>query len=181
MKHILNVFLLAALVFFGTVQAKPLEFNDETFDYSDSDLETAYITLQNVDGALKFNLSSLSSTNDVATIDVTDEVVGYDTDSSSTVFWQESYYRTQSDAANVLSAVTLDYRGNQFEGVTLVHGNQLYEVIKMSYLKQLEALGFTLELIASDANVDVYTIQVSDGSLRMVFSHQGNGTQVNFS
>jgi hypothetical protein len=181
MKPIWMSLVVAGLITLGSAQAKSLEFSDDQFDYSDSGLETAYIMLANDGGTLELSLSSQASDNAVATIDVTDEVAGYDTDNNDALFWIESNYRVQKDAAAMFSDIDLDFRANHFERVTLTHKDQLYATVKESYLSKLEALGYTCEMMESKSNADIYRLQSGDETLRLIFIHQGNDTQVTFS
>ncbi len=179
-----SAFLVASLLVAGFAWAKPLEFQDADFDYSDSDLETAYVTLAtNADGGLEIDFSSVEPDNAVATVDVEDQVQGYDTDDSTEVFWQESSLSTNPVAASVLEGVDLAYAGNAFQRVTLMHESQNFDTVQESYLAALQELGFTLTPEVQEgavANVDIYTFGSAGETLRVLFVNQGADTQVTF-
>jgi hypothetical protein len=182
MKKVAAV-LATGLLVASFAWAKPLDFEDEQFDFSDSDLETAYVILaKNDEGGLKIDFSSAEVENAVATVDVEDQVQGYDTDDSTQVFWQESTLRTNQLAANVFGGVDLDYRGNEFERVTLVHASQPFSEVRENYLTALEGLGFTLtpEEQELETGVDIYTLESAGETLRVLFVNQGADTQVTF-
>jgi hypothetical protein len=175
--------LITGLLVASLAWAKPLEFEDEGFDFSDSGLETAYVTLaKNDDGGLEIDFGSEEVEGAVATVDVEDQVQGYDTSDSTEVFWIESSLRANALAANTLEGVDLDYRGNEFERVTLVHADQTYKEVQESYMAALEGLGFTLtpEEQALESNVDIYTLESAGETLRVLFVNQGADTQVTF-
>jgi hypothetical protein len=101
---------------------------------------------------------------------------------STEVFWEESSLRSNELAANTLEGVDLDYRGNEFERVTLVHDGQTYKEVKENYMTALEGLGFTLtpEEQALESNTDIYTLESAGETLRVLFVNQGADTQVTF-
>lgn len=182
MKKIAAV-LATGLLVASFAWAKPLEFEDSGFDYSDGGLDTAYISLaKNDEGGLEIDFSSAETEGVVATVDVEDQVQGYDTSDSTEAFWQESSLRSNDLAANTLEGVDLDYRGNEFERVTLVHADQTYTDVKDAYMTALEGLGFTLtpEEQALDVSVDIYTLESAGETLRVLFVNQGADTQVTF-
>lgn len=178
------VFLGVSLLVASFAWAKPLEFQDDSFDYSDSDLETAYVTLaKNDEGGLEIDFSSVEPENAVATVDVEDQVQGYDTDDSSEVFWQESALRANPGAADTLEGVDLAFAGNEFQRVTLMHEGQNFDVVQENYLAALQELGFTpipVEQEGSVSSVDIYTLESDGETLRVLFVNQGTDTQVTF-
>jgi hypothetical protein len=183
MKKIAAV-LAASLVVASFAWAKPLDFSDNDFDFSDSDLETAYVTLtKNDEGGLEIDFSSLEPETSVATVDVEDQVMGYDTDDSTEVFWQESSASANPTTANVLEGVDLAYAGNEFQRVTLMHEGQNYDEVQANYMTALQELGFTLTPEVQDisvANLDSYTLESAGEILRVLFVNQGADTQVTF-
>jgi hypothetical protein len=79
MKRVAAV-LATALLVASFAWAKPLDFEDEKFDFSDSGLETAYVTLaKNAESGLEIDFSSEEIEGAIATVDVEDQVQGYDT------------------------------------------------------------------------------------------------------
>lgn len=169
------VLLTASLVW-----AKPLDFNDTEFDYSDDGVDTAYVSLaKNDTGGLEIDFSSQASENAIATVDVEDQVLGYDTDGED-AFWEESAYRTNEVVASRFSDVDLDFRGNTFQRVTFLHQDQTFEVVREEYMAKLEELGFALTEEESSASVDIYTLQIEDDTVRVIFVDQGSDTQVTF-
>jgi hypothetical protein len=182
MKKVAAV-LMTGLLVVSFAWAKPLDFEDESFDFSDGGLETAYVTLEkNAEGGLQIDFSSEEAETAVATVDVEDQVQGYDTSDSTEVFWEESSLRANDLAANTLTDVDLDYRGNEFERVTLVHADQTYKEVQESYMAALEGLGFTLtpEEQTLESNTDIYTLESAGETLRVLFVNQGADTQVTF-
>lgn len=179
-----TILLVSSLLVASFAWAKPLDFEDEGFDYSDSDLETAYVTLaKNDEGGLEIDFSSVEPENAVATVDVEDQVQGYDTDDSTEVFWQESALATNPTAANTLEGVDLAFAGNEFQRVTLMHEGQNFDVVQENYLTALQELGFTPTPVEQEgpvANVDIYTLESGGETLRVLFVNQGTDTQVTF-
>lgn len=173
--------LMTGLLVASFAWAKPLNFEDERFDFSDSDLETAYVTLAKSDeGGLEIDFSSEEVEGAVATVDVEDQVQGYSTDDSTEVFWQENSLRSNPSAANTLTGVDLDFRGNEFKRVTLVHAEQNFNVVMESYLTNLEGLGFTPTPQEGAGNVEIYTLESAGETLRILFVNQGSDVQVTF-
>jgi hypothetical protein len=180
MKKVLSL-LVVGLLGASIAWAKPLNFEDANFDYSDEDLETAYIALAKDDtGALWLDFSSQESTSAVATIDVEDQVRGYDTDDTEVVFWEEDRLRATPDIANVFTDIDLDFRANAFQRVTLLHEGQNFATVRENYMAALEQLGFTLTPEAGAANTEIYTLQSAGETLRVLFVNQGADTQVTF-
>jgi hypothetical protein len=176
--------LITGLLVASFAWAKPLDFEDSKFDFSDSDLETAYVTLaKSDDGGLQIDFASEEVEGAVATIDVEDQVAGYDTDDTTFVFWQESAERADPLLANVFTGVDLDFAGNTFQRVTLVHEGQSVDQVQESYMTALQELGFALtpeESQAGIASVDIYTLESAGETLRVLFVNQGADTQVTF-
>jgi hypothetical protein len=173
--------LIAGLLTVSFAWAKPLSFEDEKFDFSDSDLETAYIALtKNDEGGLEIDFSSEEMEGAVATVDVEDQVQGYDTGDSAEVFWEESSLRSNPTVANSFTDVDLDFRGNTFQRVTLVHSEQNFDAVMQSYLTNLEGLGFTPTPQEGVGNVEIYTLESAGETLRVLFVNQGSDVQVTF-
>lgn len=180
MKKLMGM-LAIGLVSLSVAWAKPLNFEDENFDYSDDGLETAYVSLaKNETGGLEIDFSSKEVATAVASVDVEDQVTGYDTEGDN-AYWDRQIYVINPDAANTFEGVDLEYRGLSFQRVTLVHESQNFEDVKAGYMAQLEQLGFTLTPERQDANVEVYTMESGEDTLRMILTNQGNDTQVTFS
>jgi hypothetical protein len=180
MKKLIGV-LAIGLVSLSLAWAKPLNFEDKNFDYSDDGLETAYVSLaKNAEGGLQIDFTSEEIPTAVATVDVEDQVTGYDTEGDN-AYWDEQVYVINPDAATTFEGVDLEYRGLSFQRVTLVHESQNFEEVKAAYMAQLEQLGFTLTSEPQDANVEVYTMESGEDTIRMILNNQGNDTQVTFS
>jgi hypothetical protein len=163
--------------------AKPLDFEDSRFDFSDGGLDTAYVSLvKSADGGLEIDFSSQEIEAAVATVNVEEQVQGYDTSNSTEAFWQEASFRNNDLAANILDGVDLDYQGSEFKRVTLVHADQNFDEVQASYMSALEGLGFTptLEEQTARSSVDIYTLESAGTTLRVLFVDQGNDTQVTF-
>ncbi|MGL4611481.1 MAG: hypothetical protein ACRCYY_17675 [Trueperaceae bacterium] len=162
--------------------AKPIEFNDAGFDYSDNGVDTAYVTLmKNEEGGLGIDFASSASDTTVATVNVEDEVSGYDTSDVTDAYWNASRFATSNASADTFSGVDLEESGLGFRLVTLVHEDQKFADVKAAYVAQLEALGFTITPESAVQTTEVFTIQSADETIRVIMSNQGDDTQVTFS
>jgi hypothetical protein len=180
MKRVIGLIFIG-LVTMSFAWAKPLDFEDGNFDYSDDGLETAYVSLaKNDTGGLDIVFSSEETPEAVATVDVEDQVAGYDTADDS-AFWEARTYVVNAENANTFDSVDLDYRGLGFQRVTLVHESQNFQIVREAYLSQLEQLGFALEPERLDSNTEVYTLQSGEDTVRVIMNDRGSDTQVTFS
>jgi hypothetical protein len=175
------IIVVAALVVGSSLAwAAPLNFDDAEFDYSDSGIDTAYVSLaKNDTGGLDISFTSEEPEAAVATVNVEDQVRGYDEDGDN-AYSEEQFYVVNPDAATTFEDVELQYVGLEFERVILLHEEQNFEAVKEAYFSQLEQLGFTLTPEREEANLEVYTMESGGETVRLFLTNQGNDTQVSF-
>lgn len=177
MKRVLVRVCVAAALVLGLGFAFALGFDESGFDFSDSGIATAYLTLSRVGGGLVVHFDDATSAGVVGTIDVDNQVAGFDT-SDPADFQQVSKVRTTMGYADVFAGVTLQHCACDFTQMTFLHDGQALSIVEAAYTDRLQALGYTLTRSDVSSNIHTYEAVQGDETVRLVFARQGTDTQV---
>lgn len=157
---------LAALVASVSLAAAPIQIDDSQVDYSNSDLETAYLTLSESSGKLTVSLSDAATGAHALPVDMTDVPIVKGTD----FFGDTKYYGVLTDSG---SPVTLTLVGNVPYGIGVTHWDVSLDEAVDAYVAGLAAAGdpTTVELDGT------YAVVTSGSGVRIVLQDVFNGVK----
>jgi len=177
MKALLRILALATLATIVSV-AMAIGFDESGFDFSDDGLDTAYVALTtNADTGLTILVSSAELPGFIATVDVGDQIPGFDTDEFSEV----SYYRGRTDwSARLMDDVSLVQANRQVRQVSLTFADQPLDTIEGTLMARLTQLGYTVVDTGGTANIHIFVLNSGDENVRMVLYRTGPTTRLTF-
>lgn len=163
-RFILGIFISAAALV-GVTAAQNLIIDDSGFDFSDTDIETAYLDMQRTDNGLViiFSDTNLGSILPPVAV-VVPKVAGDD------IFGEDRV----ADLGDI-DEVDFMAAGNTGLVFEAIHEDTVVRSVSNSYLEVLEGLGFIATPISERTNLRV--LELDDGSLqlRAVFRNAGGG------
>jgi hypothetical protein len=161
MKRLLGISLATAALLAGQASAATIAFDDSGVDYSDSDIETAYLSLSMSDGELVVSLADVAGTDTLLPVEFDDVPVRMRTD----VFGEESYEGIFSEDR---SDVLIERRAGTVERVTLIHDGVTVRDAAETYRSALAALGFDVTVErSSNGNFATVTARDADGGVQV--------------
>jgi hypothetical protein len=164
MRKLIVMLMIAA--FAGLASASSFVFDVASFDYSDTDIESAYVQLDMVDGQIRFTFSDTELDSDMPTI-VTSVPEPIETDRHG-----DDILPTFAD----LGAIEQLKAGRDTVGVFLLHEGTDIDALSECYLTALTDLGFEVTLEHEGMNSATYTFTHGDEVLRVIFDNEGGGT-----
>lgn len=164
-RFILGIFITAAALV-GVATAQNLIIDDSSFDYSDTDIETAYLDMQRTDAG---DLVILFSDTDMGS--VLPSVAVTVPDAAGTDIFGDD--RT-ADAADI-DEVDFLAAGNVGLAFQVTHEDTLVRDVSEAYLEALAGLGFTATPISETTNLRVVELDDGQLQLRAVFRNVGAG------
>lgn len=138
----------------------------DTFDYTDGNLEHAYLNLDYVAGTLVLSFGIRPVAGALPPIRVDEGPV-----------FAEGNVPKRRGLADAFEAVTLDYRGHMLRSARFAHeADSIAEVVR-AYRAELERHGFRSRLESSTGNIQIYRFESANGTLRIVFARTAEGAR----
>lgn len=165
MNRFLASTALTAALFAGTAAAQvPLAFSDTAVDYTNSDLETAWLSLQAIDGELVLTLDDQAS-------DASLPAIAFDVpDAGRTDFFGNDIGAVIGDVDEVEVLST----GSAVQGIDVTHEDVTLREAIAAYRNTLEAQGFTVDTTSSsNGNLSTLVASGEEGDLRIVLHRTG--------
>jgi len=168
---------LAVALALGLGLAFGLGFDESGFDFSDSGIATAYISLSNVGGGLVVHFTDAAVAGAVATIDVDNEVLGFDPNDHADAMLASKVQASLGNA-DAFSRVSLRHCDCDFAQMSFTHEEQALPQVEAAYAERLVALGYELTALDGTTNIHAYQAVRGPEFVRLVFARKGAGTVV---
>jgi hypothetical protein len=173
MNRFLASTALTAVLFAGAASAQvPLAFDDTSVDYTNSDLDSAWLSLQMIDGVLVLMLDDRPSGASLPAI-------AFDVpDLGLADFAGNEMGAVIGDVADV----ELSGNGVAVQGIDVMHEDVTLRETTAAYQNALETQGFTVEATNSDnGNFSTLVASGQGGDLRIVLHRTGGNVTANLS
>lgn len=138
----------------------------DSFDYTDGDLEHAYLNLDFVAGTVVLSFGDRPVAGALPPIRVDEGPV-----------FAEGNVPKRRGLADAFEAVTLDYRGHMLRSARFAHEARSIAEVVRAYRVELQRRGFRARLESSTGNIQVYRFESVDGTLRIVFARTAEGAK----
>lgn len=176
MRTLLRI-VLAAGTMMALAMTLALGFDESGIDYTNEDVETAYVMLDRTAEGLTVFLSADKATGFVATMDVEDNITDFDEDDFASGEIAK-YLGSRPWAPRAFPGlVELMHASSWYRTVRLVH-NQSFSTVTAAYTGRLAELGYTLTEEPITSNITVYTATQGDETIRTVIVRKGADTTV---
>lgn len=166
-KVITTLAVMVSLFVFGLASAGSvlaIAVDDRAVDYTNTDLEEAYLSLGQDGDSLLLTLSDTPFDNRLPPIAITIPDLGKED------FWGNAIGAELQD----IEEITLHPYGWRYRGIEVVHPLANLRQVETSYLEVLAQLGFRMtETVLDTANIRGHLFTRGEATLRMVFTHQG--------
>ncbi len=157
---------LAALAVSVSLAASPIRVDDSHVDYSDSDLTTGYLSLEQTNGTLTVVLDSRSG----ASAGLPVAMDGIPVILGTNIFGSTTYSGVLTDAG---SPVTVEMTGNLTYGISVMHDGVTLSDAIAAYRAGLEKAGGSVE-VELDGN---YAVLTSSSGARIVLQNVFDGVR----
>jgi hypothetical protein len=173
MNRFLASTALAALLFAGAASAQvPIAFDDTSVDYTNSGLESAWLSLKMIDGVLVLTLDDEPS-------DASLPAIAFDVPNLGRTDYAGNYIGAViGDVADVQVAGT----GAAVPGFNVTHEDVTLQEAAEAYRNTLEAQGFAVEATNStNGNHSILVARGEGGDLRIVLHRTDGNVTANLS